>query len=275
MDFAPSTTGDTLPAVLFDNHPRLLGCLPPRPGFGALPGFADQFQALPRADWWELDRGGLPVPILDQNGFGSCVGNGAAGALMRARALAGMPPQTLSAAFVYAQINGGRDAGAVISDALTVLQATGTCLASQVPESMIDDRQIPPEARRTARRFRVATACHARTFDELVSGILLGGVAVYGIFVGADFPRLDAEGIAPAHPGRVGNHCMHGDGVARSRGGDWLIANVNSWGTGFGRAGRCYLSQRHFAGTDPDAFLIFAAQEDPEDAPDLPPALMA
>jgi intein/homing endonuclease len=210
-------TGDELEYVDFDGHPRVLACLPPRPNFGAMPSFADHVPLVPRQEWKPISRRNWFTFILDQNGFSSCVGNGGAGGLRRARLLSGMTDVELSAAFLYSLINGGRDAGAIISDALTALLQSGTCLASQCPESQIygPPRNSPArtEAIQTAKRFRILKAYHANSFDEAMSGLQLDYIWVGGIYVAGDFAHLDSNGIAPAHPNRYGNHCLLPDSL--------------------------------------------------------------
>jgi hypothetical protein len=264
-------TGHEIPYVDFDGSRRLLACLPPRPGAPRAPRWAANMPMVPRDQWREVNNRGLGVKIKDQNGYSSCVGNGSVGALECARALSGAKYVELSAAFTYAQINGGQDAGAIISDAMDELSKTGTCTAAEVPESMIYRRSIPQSAYATAARFRISEAYHAGTFDEIMSGIMLGYIAVFGLYVGGDFPNLDSNGIAPAHPNRQGNHCVHADG-ARMVNGVWVLDSVNSWGTQYGDGGRMGLVAAHFQGQDPDAFLIQAATEDPQE-PDEPPVI--
>jgi hypothetical protein len=269
-------TGDELEYVDFDGHPRVLACLPPRPNFGAMPSFADHVPLVPRQEWKPISRRNWFTFILDQNGFSSCVGNGGAGGLRRARLLSGMTDVELSAAFLYSLINGGRDAGAIISDALTALLQSGTCLASQCPESQIygppRNSSARTEAIQTAKRFRILKAYHANSFDEAMSGLQLDYIWVGGIYVAGDFAHLDSNGIAPAHPNRYGNHCVHGDGCYQS-GGRWILDGVNSWGLRFGQDGRMGLVDEHFQ--EPggsDSFLIQAAIEDPMDPNPPPPA---
>jgi hypothetical protein len=252
---------------------RVLACLPPRPDFGNLPKFRSQFVPLPRTEWLPLDRRARMPWILDQDSISSCVGNGAAGALRRARLLAGASDVALSPGFLYALINGGSDNGAVISDACDALTRVGTCTYTTVGERPFYTQQMPAAAHAEAARFRVARAYHAQTFDEIVSGLLLGFLPVFGIMVGNSFQRFDRHGVAGHTPG-PGNHCLHADGCARLDDGRWVLDTVNSWGDSWGpwKNGRCYLDEDHFAhGDQPDAFLIEAVVDDPED-PNNPPA---
>lgn len=268
----------SLPFIVSGGHKRYLACLPPRADFGGLPKFtaAPGARIIPRSQWKPIDRRWLftKAYILDQNGHGSCVGNGSAGALRKARWLAGQADIELSPAALYAQINGGSDNGAVISDALTALQQTGTCRYTMVGEEPIYLRQLPAGWQEDAARFRIAQAYHCQTFDAIASAIQLGFMVVYGIMVGANFEHFDRYGVAGVSPG-PGNHCMHADGMVPLPDGRWVLDDSNSWGPDWGPSqdGRCYLCEDHFGHGDQfDAFAIVSATEDPND-PHKPPKL--
>ncbi len=268
-------TPPSLPFVVSGGQRRFLGCLKPWPDFGDLPKFSSAAPLVPRAQWSSFWRRTLfpSTWILDQNGYGSCVGNGSAGALRKARILGGQADVELSPGALYAQINGGSDNGAVISDALTALQQTGTCPYALVGEAPFYLPQLPSGWQQQAARFRIGQAYHCQSFDEIGSALQLGYIVVYGIQVGGDFENFDASGVAGASPG-PGNHCMHADGMAQLPDGRWVLDNANSWGSTWGpwKNGRCYLSEQHFLGGDqPDAYVIVAATDDPQD-PNTPPA---
>lgn len=242
---------------------RALGVLPPKPDFGGFPKFSSAHAIIPRSQWKPISFAGHEVPIMDQGHYGSCVGHGAAGAFWKSWIVSGATPHEFSPCFIYGLGNGGRDFGMVISDALDILTNTGVCLASEVPEGMIWKQNFPASAMATAKRFKVAKAYHASTFDEICTGLQLGFIPVYGIYVGNDFGNLDSEGVAPAHRWTA-NHCMYGDELTRLPSGRWVIRDNNSWTTRFGNQGRCYLTEDHF-GADSDAFLIQSVGEDPQE----------
>lgn len=248
---------------------RALGVLPPRPDFGGFPRLAEGYSVIPRDRWETISFAGYDVPILDQDGHGSCVGHGSATAHWKAWLMSGQSPHEFSPTFVYALGNGGRDAGMIISDALEILTQKGNCLASQFPEGKIWRNQIPSEAFETAKRFRVAEAYHATSFDEIATGLLMSFIPVYGIYVGGDFNNLDQEGVPPAY-NSIGNHCLTADGLRKLPSGRWSIDCINSWGTRWGRNGRCQLVEQHFRRGDSDAFLIKVVAEDPEEK-NVPP----
>jgi hypothetical protein len=264
--------------VDFDGEKRYLASIP---SGGLMASTLPNYEAagnpmFPRSDWFEMNRRGAGRAfdtIFNQGSFSSCVGNGWAGALQRARAARGATPFVLSPAFVYSLINGGRDRGAVISDGIGALTKVGTCLFSTVGQSPIYSSRMPEAARAEAARFRISDAYHCRTWDEVVSAILSGlFVPTYGMQVGSNFNRFDSHGVA-GHNRGPGNHAMHADGVKKLPDGRWVIDNVNSWGTNFGDGGRCYLDEEHLFdnGNQADVCVIRAFVEDPLD-PVQPPA---
>lgn len=252
-------------------HRRILNVRAPYPDRGGLMKWSAVNPVIPRSQWKALDRRKTMPWFMDQDGAGSCVGNGATGGLRRARLLAGQTDVELSPGCLYAQINGGRDNGAVISDALTALQQTGTCTYATNGEKPYYTNQLPQNWQQEAARFKIQQAYHAESFDDIVSGLLLGFIPVYGIMVGNNFENFTSEGVAGASNG-PGNHCMHADGLVQLASGQFGLDNVNSWGAwGPWKNGRCVLVEQHFLGGDqPDAFLIQATINDPQD-PDQPP----
>lgn len=261
-----------LPYIDFDGHRRYLASIP---SGGLMKAMLPNYQAagkpmFDRKDWFEVSRrgrGGVFDHIFDQNGHGSCVGNGWTGALMRARALKGCHPFVLSPGWTYSLINGNRDNGAVISDGIESLTRVGTCLFSTVGQDPIYQSRMPVNARAEAARFRLRAAYHCANYDEVVSAILTGlYLPVYGYQVGRNFMRFDHYGVA-GHDRGPGNHCNHADGVKKLPDGRWVLDDVNSWATSFGDAGRCYIDEEHlFAnGDQADCCVIEAFEDDPQE----------
>lgn len=263
-----------LPYVEFDGERRLLAKLPPNPlKRAAFPPFVSAAPVLPRTQWYQVSRREMMGAdyITDQKNHGSCTGFASSAAMARLRVILGQPYRRLSGSFVYSFINGGRDQGAMISDTLEVLQKNGTCLESEAGWDAIYPSRIPQSAFATAKRFRLGEAYQVNTFDEAVSAILLNFVVVGAVMVGNRFATLNSDGVAGFDPG-LGNHAVHFDGVKRLASGEWVLDMPNSWGTQFGQAGRCYLTQKHFESVQQDSYAMRNVTEDTEDTDDSPVA---
>jgi Intein splicing domain len=208
--------------------------------------------------------------VAEGIGVHNCVGHGAASGLMLARAFAGMTFQHLSPCFIYAQINGGRDAGANISDSMEVLRKTGVSLETEVPEGVIYKNRIPPTAYETAKRFKAFDCYSVSTWEEIGTALQLGYVVVDSIRVGSGFNNLDSEGVPPVSPG-MGNHCtMGGEAMKRMKNGQWKWLKRNSWAL-WGLRGKYWGVRAHIERQSYfDAFAIKAAASDPLD-PTNPP----
>jgi len=262
----------------FDGHRRLLASIPSKGKMQAMyPKYEDSGQPMFSLDDIKkilpVNRRGLFNWIFDQNGFGSCVGDGWTGALMRARALRGLANVKLSPGFTYSLINGGRDQGAVISDGGQALMQTGTCEYSIVGDSPIYTRQMPSSASANAAKYKVASIYHCTSWLGVLSAIASGVyIPVYGYMVGNSFMHADQYGVA-GHDRGPGNHCNHADGIALLPDGRVVLDDVNSWGTSFMAQGRCYIDEDHlFGGGDqPDVCVITAPVEGPGE-PNVPPA---
>lgn len=264
---------DPFPHVVVDGEPRYLACLPPRPDFGGFRLFASANRIIPRSQWRPVDLSPLAGDVWDQGQHGSCVGHGSGKAFEIVYRMGGgaVPPGGFSPTSLYAQINGGRDGGAIVSDAMDALIGTGIGLMSDVPESVIYDRQISAAAKAKYSRFRVSDAFHCATFDSIGSALQLGYPVSFGITIYSGFNQVGSDGMVPTGGVPIGGHCMAVEGCVPI-GGQWYFAVRNSWGPRWGKAGICYLSEWHFARDGQlDAFAIRADQFDPQDANPAPP----
>ena len=261
------------PFIEVNGEKRYLTRLPPEQAkFQAPRGgeFTDAHSVIPRSQWREINNRSKFPPeqwIYDQDGLGACVGNGSTAALRKIRFLSGMTDVRLAPGCTYAQINGGRDQGAVISDSLTALQQTGTISSAKLGSDQKPCylKQLPSDWKKEAARFRIEEAYHCASFDEVCSAIQLGYIVPFGFQVGNNFGQFTPDGVAGASNG-PGNHCVHADGLHKLPSGEWALDTVNSWGADWGpwHNGRCYLVERHFQGGDqPDAFAVKTAVEDP------------
>lgn len=260
-----------LPALDVGGERRVLACLPkyPTSRFAAYRG---RIETMPRSEWKETSWRQFVLRIMDQNGQGSCVGHGSIAAKEIARGIAGMTPRRLSPCFTYGLINGGRDNGAVVSDAWDALYTSGSCLESTVGPKNIYRRNFPQAAFDEAKRFKGFQSESISTFDELCTAIQLGeGGVSFGIEIGNSFDP-DNQGIIPRQRGGGGGHCMCALGLKQING-SWYLEVQNSWGN-WGLNGYCWMPESYFDDGDLDAWLIAVEAEDPQDT-DGPPVVIA
>ena len=191
---------------------RVLAALPGRTSYASAPPWAGARPILPRDQWQETSLRGLRVPVADQGRTSSCVGQAAAAAFRRSWQLSGQTDRDFSPYWIYGLINRGKDAGAVLGDAVEAMQKHGVAVAGDPKEADLPTRlwypqQLAslPSVRAKAKRFRVLESWHLQggsVFDMIGSALTLGFAVVSGILIGQDFGTLDAEGVrAGSAPG--------------------------------------------------------------------------
>lgn len=258
-----------LPSVNFDGNYYVLACLPEtEESVEAFPPFYTLRAAsnLDPSQWQEIDLQWHKNPTWDQSMTSSCVGQGVTAGMQICYMQSGRPLVEFNPYFVYGLINGGRDAGAMISNGLKALIQSGTCPKADLPAGVMFKDQFPQKAFENAKRFKLAQAYKCANFEEICSAITLGFVCPLGIYVDQNFSRFDSEGIAGTPSGmNGGGHCILGMGLKKSSRYGWLIKIQNSWGARFGVSGHAYIHKDHFQKMNPDAFAIQAVIDDPQD----------
>jgi hypothetical protein len=229
---------------------------------------------VPRSQWKPIDRRndlGSQF-IVNQRNTSGCVGFSAVEAMMRQRFLRGYGFVFLSGAYVYSWINGGRDSGAMITDALKALVDHGAPLESTVPWNYIFRNQskvgdVEAQRFRLRRGIAITQTDQATAFDWIVTALLKGFIPQFAIEVGNNFDNFDANGVAGFSAG-YGNHSVHADGLVEING-KWYLDMPNSWGTSWGNQGRCLLSEKHIqtvvSNGGQDAFIHEDEIQDPQD----------
>lgn len=257
-----------LPSVNFDGTYYVLACLPETeesvkdfPKFGARLA-----AALDPSQWMEIDLQWYKNPMWDQRMTSSCVGQGITAGMQICYMQSGRSLIEFNPYFAYGLINGGRDAGAMISDGLKALMRYGTCLKNDLEPGIMFQHQFPQKAFENAKRFRLVQAFKCNNFEDICSAITLGFVCPLGIYVDQNFSRLDNEGVAGTPSGgQGGGHCILGMGLKKSSRYGWCIKIQNSWDTRYGINGYAYIHKGHFQKMNPDAFAIQSIIDDPQD----------
>lgn len=281
--------------VEFDGERRYLACEKPVKTYG-LPKFGSKFPEIPPSEYREIDleaemRNDFPN-LNNQAQQSSCVGHGSEIGFAIAWVQSGQQQQDFSPQFIYSWINGGRDAGANVHEAMVALIQHGCGLKSEVAYNQIFTRQISAAAKETALRFRLETAYDADSFAELMTGVQNRKGVVFGVEIGNAF-RPDSQGIIGPQRGGGGGHCMCAVGakLIGARGGKYFIPGVdpsqageysaggvwypkvaNSWGRNFGINGFCYMHPSYFTG-EMGHYVPVAPTEDKNDPNAIPHAV--
>lgn len=183
--------------------------------------------------------------ILNQKYQSSCLGHGLSGMQESIRKYNSQPHVDLSPQFCYAMINGGRDQGATLDDALLKIDE-GTVEQSLVPFDAIYPHMWPSNWR-SWKRYKIKLHYRVRTWQELLTALDYEFGAVIGVLVGSNFTKVKPDGTAPPPAGRKGGHAMYvPPGGIIEVGGEPKLFVVNSWDRQFGIDGTVYLGQDYF-----------------------------
>ncbi len=205
-------------------------------------GTTDTTPLIPRSRWNELiaqysdgpDHPFLPY-VHDQDGIGQCNADATTALVEFQRNVQGLPFVKLSAADLYARINGGGDNGSLLEDALFEMQKRGVGTADTCGLLWRRGMRLADESERE--RFRALEVFACPSFDHCMSAILAGCGIVSGIMWYPNY-KPDADGWLPRGSGRPGGHAVFGYKPAR-RGNVYGIHHQNSWGPHWGVAGSC------------------------------------
>jgi hypothetical protein len=115
-------------------------------------------------------------------------------------------------------------------------------------------KAAPPGWEDEAELYKGIEVYTAKGFDAMVSGILLGFEACFGVMIGNNFTP-DNEGWIPDYTNGGGGHAMTGVGIRR-RGNKWGILTANSWGTNWGQDGYCVVPESYFRTYWEEAWLL-------------------
>lgn len=224
--------------IVINGHERHLGLIPSTEEKKKLfTPFRDVVPVLPRDKWQCLDLKPRVRRILDQDGQGACVGFSAATAMAASRD----DGIELSGGCIYGQINGGRDDGAMIADALTALQQTGVCTAATIGQLDWKAARNSSAWKEEAKSFKILEGYICKTFDELATGLSLGFIGIFGVEVTDRF-EPGADGWIPEYAKKWPNHAVCCCNLVQ-KGSKWGILMPNTWGTSWGLSGWCIVPE--------------------------------
>jgi hypothetical protein len=230
-----------------DGEARKLGCLVPTSFPTGFPCYADEF----RSEMLTLDKARQHLApfngrsmydrrtrfagakyIRSQGSVGACNGFSTAGVLSRARELRGEPYVCLSGFDAYAQMNGGRDDGSMLADAMDAVLPTGIAPEEMNPNGYYYESQIPAAAKASRVRFKGFKAYAVDTEEELATALVLGRLLVIAVHADNGFMSVDGDGISRMGNG-VGNHSVLLQDVGMLSDGTLWYDLGNSWDVTF------------------------------------------
>ena len=217
----------------------------------------------------------------DQGRQSSCVGWAVAFALKtyHERVERGWPltddRHLMSPAYVYNQINGGEDAGAIFLDAFNLLLNQGVSSMALMPYNQSDYRTQPSAAARAeAANFKIAdwgavlNTTHAEFVREIKRHLVAGDPVIVGIPVYQDFYDLSESN--PVYDqggsGRPPGHAIVIVGYDDARS---AFKIVNSWGTNWGIDGYGWID---YAASESLIWEAYVTRDVSSDPPPIAPS---
>lgn len=188
------------------------------------------------------------------------------------------PRRVFSPAYVYNQINNGRDGGSFFADALDILKKQGGAPLALAPYNDQDYRSTPSaEARAAAARYRVESWKQVGTEDvrELKAQLNAGIPVMIAARVDEGFQKARRGHVWKASEGKpLGGHAMVLVGYDDARNAFKLI---NSWGAAWGDEGYGWIDYGWFPKVVAEAYVAKDAYNGgaPADPTAPPPSLAA
>lgn len=224
--------------VTIDGISRCLG-LNPTPNHVKALFSAAPLKIIPQTEWREVDSSALVKITLNQGNQGACSGFSGVQSVMIAREREGLPFVELSGGSLYGQINGGRDSGASLGDAMLTLQKVGCTPAFVIAQSDWKSAYRMSAANmEIAKGYRIDEAFLCNSVDEFFTGVQLGFAGQWGVSAGGSFSP-DSQGYVPGSRGGI-NHAVTGLGMHKDARGQWWLQAWNSWGNDWGLNGMFY-----------------------------------
>ncbi len=268
---------------------------------GMKPPSAERMASIPLAPSAQIRHRGLPSrvdlsgnmpPIGNQGQQGSCVAWATGYALKSyhervernwsydSPVTGGAGNRVFSPAYIYNQINGGRDDGSVIADALALMVRSGAAPWSAMPYNPNDYRTQPPRAaHQAAANYRAQSykRLEAHNIDSIKAELSKGNPVVFGIGVDDAFYQVKSE-VYDRNSGQFyGGHAMtlvgYDDSKRSPNGHSGAFKMINSWGTSWGDRGYAWISYRHWVASQPWALVMYDRTDSDNDSPDEPEQL--
>ena len=195
---------------------------------------------IPRSQWRETDLSAFVSPIKNQKNTSSCNAFSSINCMEACRRMAGLRDVLLSPANLYGRINGGRDQGSYLEDAIKVLAGEGVCSAATVPELSWQPSTWPASWKSEALSYKAEEWSWTPGFDGLASAIQRGEFCNMGLLWYQNYNPARGQGgwITTRPSNQLGGHAVCGCGLIKHPSGDgWGIKFPNTWGLEWGEDG--------------------------------------
>lgn len=162
---------------------------------------------------------------------------------------------TFSPAFVYNQINNGRDGGALLKDALNVLSSQGSVALAQMPYNDKDFLTQPNmTVKSSAKKYRIDfyRKVNVQDIKEVKAQLNAGYPVVIGAIIDKNFQSLRNGQIWDRPSERVGGHAMLVVGYDDTKSAFKLL---NSWGRTWAEGGYGWISYNLFSQVVREAYV--------------------
>ncbi|MDX1961204.1 MAG: C1 family peptidase [Leptospiraceae bacterium] len=167
-----------------------------------------------------------------------------------------------SPAFVYNQLNGGRDAGISITEAMSLIVSKGVVSWSDMPYDPNNFTKLPSQEQLdAAQKFRAKEFLKLRYNDpnEIKAQLAIGRPVVAGILVDDNFKNLKGKVVVDkSNQPLQSGHAVTIVGYDDS---ERTFKFLNSWGNSWGEKGYGYISYKWFSKVCRGAFVLIDGDE--------------
>lgn len=180
--------------------------------------------------------------------------------------------RVFSPAFIYNQVNGGRDGGCLFQDALRVISEQGAATWADMPYDDKEFRRQPGDDVKTkARKYRIDTwrLVNVKDVKELKAHLNAGYPVAFGAMVDESFAKAGAGFVWNKREGKeLGGHAMLLVGYDDDKG---AFKVLNSWGGQWCDNGYGWIGYEFFVQVVPEGYVCKDAVNGPPPGPPGPP----